>query len=287
MSSFPTADPMRPVDPLRTLRWRSCQLAHHEQLAPGVVLTLLRIPEGSFLMGASEEEQDSVSHERPVHRVQLGEFLMGQTPVTQAQWRVVAEWLPREGEPPWQRELNPTPSRFPGSNRPVENVRWQEAEEFCRRLRQRKGKNYVLPSEAQWEYACRAGTTTPFHFGATLTTELANYNGSNPYENGPKAKGRGETTVVASFPANAWGLHDMHGNVWEWCADHWPNKYPWQSDDSHFLTEENTPEAAFRLVRGGAWDTFPARCRSAYRGRLHPQGLDGHVGFRVCCLPQD
>ncbi len=151
--------------------------------------------------------------------VALGPFFLGQTPITQAQWRAVALWEQVE------RALPPDPSRFKGPNRPVERVSWHDAMEFCRRLSLHTGKRYGLPSEARWDYACRAGSTTPFHFGATLTPELANYDGTSAYGDGPRGTDRQQTTDVASFPANAWGLHDMHGNVWECCADHWHPSY--------------------------------------------------------------
>ena len=137
---------------------------------------------------------------------------MAQTSITQAQWRAVANW------PKLEHDLKPDPSHFKGANRPVEMVNWLDAVEFCCRLSQRTGKRYSLPSEAQWEYACRAGSTTPFHCGATLTPELANYDGNDVYGKGPKGTYREQTIDVASFPANGWGLHDMHGNVLEWCA---------------------------------------------------------------------
>jgi formylglycine-generating enzyme required for sulfatase activity len=287
MTSPPAAASTAPAEPWRLIRWRIRQLAYRELLAPGVELTLMRIPAGSFLMGAAEEEEGSRANERPLHRVQVGEFLMGRTPVTQAQWRAVAKWEPKEGEKPWGMDLDPDPSRFKGANRPVENVDWAQAREFCRRLRQRTGKNYRLPSEARWEYACRADTTTPFHCGATLTTELANYNGKYTYGGGPKGKLRLGTVEVASFPANAWGLHDMHGNVWEWCADHWHDRYNGAPTDGSPWIDEKPKNAGRRLLRGGSWDVDPGLCRSACRGFIHPDDLRSSVGFRVCCLPQD
>jgi formylglycine-generating enzyme required for sulfatase activity len=159
--------------------------------------------------------------------------------------------------------------------------------EFCRRLSQRTGRTYTLPSESQWEYACRAGSTTPFHVGATLTPELANYNGNYVYGNGPKGAYREQTTDVASFPANAWGLHDLHGNVWEWCADHWHDSYDFAPGDDQPWLIPAAAEDALRLLRGGSWDRSPGYCRSAFRAIHHPVIRNGFVGFRVCCLPQD
>jgi formylglycine-generating enzyme required for sulfatase activity len=257
---------------------------------------MLRIPAGSFWMGAPEGEAGSLAEERPVHRVTLGEFLLGQTPVTQAQWRAVAGWERQEHEDGEEgpQELEPDPvseleelDRFRGDERPVVNVSWREAMAFCQRLRLRTGKNYTLPSEAQWEYACRAGTTTPFHFGATISTELANYDGRQAYGDGPLGEYRQQTTDVASFLANAWGLHDMHGNVLEWCADHWHANYEEAPEDGRAWVDDKANEYAMRLLRGGSWLHIPRGCRSAYRDGDRPDARDDFWGFRVCCLPQD
>lgn len=153
------------------------------------------------------------------HRVSLPAFYLGQHPVTQAQWRAVAHL------PPVNLELNPDPAHFKGEHRPVEQVSWYEAVEFCHRLSQHTGKLYRLPSEAEWEYACRAGSTTPFYFGETITPELANYNGNYSYGPGPKGEYRAQATPVGSFGVNPWGLADMHGNVFEWCQDLWHPSY--------------------------------------------------------------
>jgi len=171
---------------------------YRERLADGPELTMVQIPAGSSLMGSTPEEPESSDDEGPRHLVTLGSFFMAHTPVTQAQWREVAGWQKLH------RDLNPNPSHFKGSNRPVEQVSWKDVIEFCKRLSQRFGRTYTLPSESQWEYACRAGTTTPFHFGATLTSQLANYPGNCTYAQGPKGPYRQETTGVASFPANPW-----------------------------------------------------------------------------------
>jgi formylglycine-generating enzyme required for sulfatase activity len=255
---------------------------YREDLGGGVALTMVKIAAGSFLMGSPEDEPERSEAEGPQHQVTLGSFFMAQTLITQAQWRAVAGWQKVE------RDLEPDPSNFKGANRPVERVSWHDAQEFCRRLSQRTGQCYGLPSESQWEYACRAGSTTPFHFGATLTPELANYNGNHVYGNGPKGTYREQTTEVASFPANGWGLHDMHGNVWEWCEDHWHDSYHFAPGDDQPWLIPAAADGQPRLLRGGSWFFTPRSCRSAFRYNNHPDGRDGGViGFRVCCLPQD
>jgi formylglycine-generating enzyme required for sulfatase activity len=277
-----------------------------QELGQGAALRLLRIPAGSLLMGSPAAEAERYGDEGPQHLVQLQGFSMGQTPITQAQWRAVAGWEPREGER-WGRELEPNPSRFQNrdgqgearlltgetstDDRPVERVNWDDAIEFCNRLSQRTGRRYSLPSEAQWEYACRAGTSTPFHFGETMTPELANYRGTYSYANGPKGEYREQTTPVGMFPANAWGLQDMHGNVWEWSLDHWHGTYEGAPVDGSAWLDEEGPSAEqerekTRLLRGGSWYFNPSSCRSAYRGRLRPGDAGLSVGFRVVCLPQ-
>ena len=253
---------------------------YREDLGQGVALTMLKIPAGSFRMGSPEDEPERLEREGPQHEVTLGSFFMAQTPITQAQWRAVAGWQ-KVG-----RDLEPDPSRFKGANRPVEQVSWFDALEFCRRLSQRTGQRYGLPSEAQWEYACRAGSTTPFHCGATLTPELANYDGNYSYGNGPKGTYREQTTELASFPANGGGLHDKHGNVWEWCQDHWHESYNFApGDDQPWLIPAAAADEP-RLLRGGSWNYNPGLCRSAYRNHDRPGFAYSSVGFRVVCLPQ-
>jgi formylglycine-generating enzyme required for sulfatase activity len=228
---------------------------------------------------------------------------MGQTPITQAQWRSVAQWQAREGER-WEQELSSNPSRFQvggdtrllsentfTDDRPVEQVSWGDAMEFCRRLSQRTGRHYTLPSEAQWEYACRAGKSTPFAFGDTITPELANYDWTYTYGNGPKGKNRKQTTPVGMFPANAWGLQDMHGNVLEWCLDDWHGSYegaPVNGSAWVDGAEGNVSKGGVRdkLLRGGSWYSYPRDCRSACRFDIQPVDAGYVVGFRVVCLPQ-
>jgi formylglycine-generating enzyme required for sulfatase activity len=165
---------------------------------------------------AQKFNSDWFRKEKPQHQVTVQPFSMGKFQVTQVQWKAVATLTKVN------RDLKPEPSKFKGDNRPVEQVSWYDAIEFCDRLSRKTGKPYRLPSEAEWEYACRAGTTTPFHFGETITSELANYNANYTYGAGVKGIYREQTTPVGSFGvANSFGLYDMHGQVWEWCADHW------------------------------------------------------------------
>ncbi|MFI0403988.1 MAG: formylglycine-generating enzyme family protein, partial [Cyanobium sp.] len=440
-----------PAGSLQLLRWRARTQEFVERTG-GLELPMVRIPAGSFWMGSPEGEEGRSESEGPVHRVRLEEFLIGRTPITQAQWRAVAQWEPREGER-WERELQPHPSRFgswqasapgnrtflstspellaypdrtrsyhkiaeqainsvghvqaeseypaaalkpanlcadlmgrcelfvglyglrcgervidrpeisyseldfnlaterglprlifvvdpdspelglpaealqdrengerqqaflqrleasgvviqrfrnpvhlaallvealkpyslqadPDSLRPVERVSWDDAREFCSRLSQRTGRRYTLPSEAQWEYACRAGTTTPFAFGETITPDLANYRGSETDGQDGKGEVRAQTTPVGMFPANAWGMQDMHGNVWEWCLDHWHESYEGAPEDgSAWLSDKGG------LLRGGSWRFGPGVCRSACRNHYPPDSAYDVIGFRVVCLP--
>ena len=163
----------------------------------------------------------------------------------------------------------------------MEQVSWVEAVEFCQRLSRHTGRDYRLPSEAEWEYACRAGTTTPFHYGETLSSDVANYAANHTYGNGVKGKFRKQTTNVGSFPANSFELHDMHGNVWEWCQDHWHDNYEGApTDGSAWLTDK---KAANRVLRGGSWNNVPWYCRSALRVTYTPAYRNDLIGFRVSC----
>ncbi|MEM7793055.1 MAG: SUMF1/EgtB/PvdO family nonheme iron enzyme [Cyanobacteria bacterium P01_C01_bin.118] len=236
-----------------------------EDLGDGVTLEMVRIPGGTFMMGAAEGEEGASEDEYPQHKVTVPEFWMGKFAITQAQWQAMAK-LKRIG-----RDLESDPASFKGAQRPIECVSWEDTEEFCKRLSKKAGKDYKLPSEAQWEYACRAGTRTNFHFGPTITTDLANYGYS-----------QSKTTEVGSFAiANSFGLYDMHGNVWEWCLDGWHENYKGApSDGSEWKSNDEK-----KVLRGGSWYDRPGRCRSAYRyGNARDFHL-GNIGFRVVCFP--
>ena len=230
-------------------------------------LRMMAIPSGEFLMGSPENEEGHYEDESPQHRVWVEPFFIGQFPVTQAQWRVVA------GLPQQERELQVAPAHFEGANNPVERVSWEDAVEFCARLTELTGRRYRLPSEAEWEYACRADTTTPFYFGETITKDLANYDGE-------------QTSPVGQFPPNAFGLYDMHGNVWEYCQDDWHGNYDKkpeelkQQGNAAWLTSD---ESEYRLLRGGSWYYRARRCRSAYRRNDYPARRYDYSGFRVVC----
>jgi formylglycine-generating enzyme required for sulfatase activity len=247
-----------------------------EKLGDGLALDMILIPGGTFMMGSPDDEPEREEKEGPQHEVAISPFFMGRYPVTQAQWQFVAE-LPQVN-----RELEPDPSKFKGDNRPVEQVTWYDAVEFCDRLSTYTSKPYRLPSEAEWEYTCRSGTTTPFYFGKTLTIELTNYDGSYTYNDGPKGEYRQETTPVDHFGiANAFGLCDMHGNVYEWCEDHWHESYKDAPIDGNAWLSED--ESARRILRGGSWINAPRACRSAFRGYDAPSDRDYTVGFRIAC----
>ncbi len=254
---------------------------YKEDLDNGIQLEMVLIPGGYFMMGAPEIEAGSSDRERPQHQVTVPTFFMSKYPVTQAQWRTVAA-LPQVN-----RELDPDPSHFKGDNLPVETISWYEAVEFCDRISKHPERHYRLPSEAEWEYACRAGTTTPFHFGETITPELVNYNGNYTYGSAPQGEYRAKTTPVGSFnAANAFGLYDMHGNVWEWCADNWHRNYEGAPTDGSPWIYENLVardnDNYYRLLRGGYWSSFPRNCRSACRDCYdNPDFRYNYVGFRV------
>ncbi|MBE8987277.1 SUMF1/EgtB/PvdO family nonheme iron enzyme [Nostoc sp. LEGE 12450] len=238
-----------------------------ENLGNGVTLEMVQILGGTFMMGSPEREAKRLDHEIPLHQVTVPKFFMGKYAVTQAQYQVI---------------MGSNPSKFKGEKRPVERVTWDEAVEFCKKLSQKTGKTYRLPSEAEWEYACRAGTTTPFYFGETITTDLVNYHGDYPYGAAPKGEYRQQTIDVEKFPPNSFGLYDMHGNVLEWCLDVYNNNYQGApKDGSAWMTGKDND---IKLLRGSSWINIARDCRSAYRGRYARADRSSNVGFRVVAV---
>ncbi|MGB3491637.1 MAG: SUMF1/EgtB/PvdO family nonheme iron enzyme [Elainellaceae cyanobacterium] len=274
------------------LEW---EIRQHNQTARGFVeslvgdvsLEMVQVPSGSFWMGQTESEtqelicqfgkekyQQYFAYELPRHQVNVSSFFMGRAPVTQAQYEAVM------GTNPAMKYDN---EKFVAPNKPVVGVSWNDAIAFCERLSEQTGNTYRLPSEAEWEYACRAGTTTPFYFGETITPDLANYDGNYTYGSGSKGIYRQKTTDVGSFPANRLGLYDMHGNVWEWCFDQWHKDYQGAPADGNPWNVDG--EGDYRIVRGGSWYNDPRLCRSASRYRNDPDFVNNDIGFRVSCSP--
>ncbi|MFM8296671.1 MAG: SUMF1/EgtB/PvdO family nonheme iron enzyme [Microcystaceae cyanobacterium] len=300
-------EPLGTIPPTSSKKSKESPIQNPESKIPN--LRMLYIPEGEYWMGSPENEKERYDDESPQHKVKISPFFMGQTPITEAQWRFVAN-LPQE-----QQELNLNPSDN-GDDHPVVNVTWQDAIEFCARLSRYTRRNYRLPSEAEWEYACRAlplekqppqnpkskiQNSLPFHFGETITSNLANYNGSVIYQEESKGKNRGKTTPVATFKPNAFGLYDMHGNVWEWCLDLWHDDYKdnpptdgsvWDEkneNDNRYQDILNNLEKLIEdkrshVVRGGSWTYTPWLCRSPSRN--FTDSRSDSIGFRVVS-PQD
>ena len=245
-----------------------------EDLGSGITLEMVRIPGGKYSMGAARGEEGASDDEFPQREVTVPEFWLGKYTVTQAQWQAagIIKKAERDSETNFAHSQDP--------NRPAENIFWTDAVAFCQWLSQRAGRTYQLPSGEQWEYACRAGTTTPFYFGPTITPDLVNFNGSYTYGHGPKGLYREQTTAVGSFPPNRFGLHDMHGNVWEWCLDGWHDlhKDAFAQDCACRLASQK------KSLRGGSCFYLPTNCRSAYSLSYPFHSRTDDVGFRVACL---
>ena len=252
-----------------------------EDLGSGAILDMVAIPGGTFVMGSPNTEAERFDNEGPQQTVNIPPFFMGKYEVTQAQYQAV---------------MGNNPAFFKGAKRPVELISWDEAVKFCQKLSQKISKTCRLPSEAEWEYACRAGTTTPFYFGETITPDLVNYDGNVSYGAAPKGLYREQTTDVGSFPPNAFGLYDMHGNVWEWCADPWHDNHEGAPSDgrvwdgssnnnryqNYDLLVNIKNNYRTRLLRGGSWNFDPAYCRSAIRDFSNaPDHANEYIGFRV------
>lgn len=223
------------------------------------------IEPGTFLMGSPEDEPERYDDEGPQHSVTLNRgFWLFDTACTQALWEAV---------------MGNNPSGFKGADRPVENVSWNDCQDFLKRLNERlPGLDLALPSEAEWEYACRAGTTTPFSFGANITPEQVNYDGNNPYAGGKTGLYRQQTVPVASLPPNRWGLYEMHGNVREWCQDRWHDNYRGAPTDGSAWVGSDA--GASRVLRGGSWNVVARSVRAAYRDADRPDHRDDGIGFR-------
>jgi formylglycine-generating enzyme required for sulfatase activity/serine/threonine protein kinase len=245
---------------------------YSEDLGNDVSLDLVEIAGGTFLMGSPDNEAGRYNDEWP-HQVTVSPFCLGKYEVTQAQWRAVAK-LPKV-----KIDLSSDPSKFKGDALPVEEVSWEDAAEFCARLSKAAGRTYRLPTEAEWEYACRAGTTTPFAFGETIAWDLMNYNGNFPYAGESKGLFREKTTPVGSLGcANGFGLFDMLGNVWEWCQDWYSENYYNQSP----IVNPTGPSAgSYRVMRGGSWLTGARGLRSANRSKVVPTERIFETGFRI------
>jgi eukaryotic-like serine/threonine-protein kinase len=230
-----------------------------EDLGNDVKLEMVYIPDGSFKMGS-----DDYDSEKPQHVVHIPSFYMGRFQVTQEQYLTIT---------------GTNPAKWKDAKLPVEQIYRNEAQIFCQRLSNITGKKYRLPSESEWEYACCAETTTPFSFGKTISTTLANYNGDYTYKSGAKGHYRGKTTPVGSFPANGFGLHDMHGNVFEWCEDQWHENYQEAPTDGTAWVDNDD----FGLLRGGSCHDNPRTCRSTSRSRSPAVIQDLIIGFRLAC----
>ena len=251
-----------------------------EELGEGIILEMVEIPGGEIMMGSPEEEGGNW-WERPTHKVKVPPFRIGKYPVTREQWRAVAS-LPKV-----ELNLNQEPSSYKGEGvaervlkrYPVTNVNWYEAVEFCQRLsvwsrEKGKGYEYRLPSEAEWEYACRAGTETPYHWGYKMTPNLGNY----------LERAAGRPSPAKRFQvANSFGLYDVHGNVWEWCEDDWHDTYEGAPEDGRAWLNENDNDYQYKVLRGGSWSFYPWYCRSAFRGLNLRDARDDIFGFRVMC----
>ncbi len=234
-------------------------------LGKGITMDLMGIPGGKYLMGSPENEPERANDEGPQHSVSIRPFLLGKYPVTQAQWKAI---------------MKNNPSRFTeDEENPVERVSWFDCINFCVRLSEKLGREFRLPTEAEWEYAARAKTTTPFFFGETITTELANYNGEYTYGIEAEGEYRHKTTKVGSFSPNRFGLYDLHGNVAEWCEDTWHDNYQEAPTNGDSWVEED--HSLEKVLRGGSWLHLPGSCRSSQRLSSTVNSKSDAFGFRI------
>jgi eukaryotic-like serine/threonine-protein kinase len=246
-------------------------IVFQDDLGNGVSITMVKIPAGKFIMGSPESEQDRQNDESPQHQVKVPAFFLGQTLITQAQWQAI---------------MGNNPSKFQGDSKlPVDSVSWLDAIDFCQKLSQKTSRTYRLPSEAEWEYACRAGTTTPFAFGENITSAVVNYNGNYPYTNAVLGEYRQKTTPVGIFPANLFGLYDVHGNLYEWCLDEWLDNYNSALSDGSARGDIDSQDSdKIRLLRSGSWGVEAWDCRSANRYYYAASDRYNFVGLRVVAV---
>jgi formylglycine-generating enzyme required for sulfatase activity len=268
----------------RQAGWRELTTFRDRLKVGGEGPLMVVIPVGRFLMGSPPDEPERPDDEGPQHEVKIAKpFAMGVYAVTFDEYARFAEATGRR---------RPKDEDWGRGKRPVIHVAWDDAQAYCAWLTDQTGWTYRLPSEAEWEYACRAGTTTPFHFGARISTDQANFNGSSTYNGSAKGEYRQKTLPVGTFAPNAFGLYDMHGNVWEWCEDAWQDYHegtlsPWHASFFYGTSWAGVMEAdgvASHVLRGGSWDAPPRYCRAACR--IHDQPFDRWgwgAGFRVCC----
>jgi formylglycine-generating enzyme required for sulfatase activity len=229
-----------------------------ETLSGNIRLEMVKIPAGSFLMGSPDNDKSAYGDEKPQHRVNLQEFYLGKYPITQEQYQAIMG-------------NNPSHSHFKDNPKnPVDNVNWNDAQKFCQKLSEKTGKKYRLPSEAEWEYACRAGTQTCYYFGDNreVLGEYAWY----------KENSGSKTHPVGQKKPNNWGLCDLHGNVWEWCEDGWHDSYE-NSPKNGTAWNDNHSQSENRVIRGGSWFNYPRNCRSAFRSCVDLRY--DHFSFRV------
>src|SRR5512142_2941261 len=235
-----------------------------EDLGNGLGLDLIVVPSGTFQMGSRPNA--GTPDEHPQHFVAIKSFMLGKFLVTQGQWKAIMGKLP--------------PCRFKGDELPVERVSWEDVQRFCQKLARKTDRPYRLPSETEWEYACRAGTTSPFSFGETITIAVVRYNGMHTFRDEAPGQYPHVTSKGGTFPPNAFGLYDMHGNLWEWCADNWLDDYSSSPRDNNSYQNK---DSRYRVARGGSWHEPPALCRSATRLKVLQTDADEVMGLRVAC----
>lgn len=271
ISEFTSDLNARKLPPAQLIQGSSTAEQKTIEINPGLRMEFVWISPGSFMMGSPTSEKKRGDDEGPVHRVHISKgFWIGKYEVTQAVWESV---------------IGRNPSQFKGSRRPVENVSWSDAQSFVAKLNGRiSGRPFRLPTEAEWEYACRAGTTGPFNTGDCLSADQANYDGDRPYRGCYTGRDRQTTINVGTFSANAWGLYDMHGNVCEWCWDRYDEYYYEKSPGSDPQGPEGVDSG--RVHRGGGWKAGGGGCRSAYRNGNSPDKRGTHLGFRLVRSPR-